>query len=172
MNTQEITSRSKFALVLSAMRPLTAFLRVGYQKYTTKQTAFNVAMCYNLDNSVIGEYPEYKLDKSKLLLSKGDLKGAINGAAAVENCIKLTWDSDSDSNEDIAMIAILNGAKEEAIFTTNGGLRCAKGQSFNTPEDWKGDTVSVYLAFKSENGKIVSDSSYLGDFTIQPSQNN
>lgn len=168
MKEQLITSRSKFALVLSAMKPLTQFLRTGFKNYTTKQTAFNAAMSYNLGHAIIGNYPEYSLDMSKLLISKGNLNKAINGRSTVTNCgLSINWDCTLEDGKDIAMVAILNTKKEEALFSTNGNLREVKFQEFKTPLDWENDNVSVFLAFISEDKKCVSDSTYLGDFIIK-----
>lgn len=168
MKTEEITSRSKFALVLTAMKPLTAFLRIGYKNYTTKQTAFNAAMCYNLANAITGKYPEYSLDMSKLLVSKGDLTGSINGKAyLVVDFIRVIWDSNDTENSDIAMVAILNLEKGEAVFTVNGNYRHFENQDIHIPSDWKNDTVSVYLSFIALDKSKISDSSYLGDIVIK-----
>ena len=40
----QMGQRSKFALVLGILKPMTGFIRVGYKRFTIKQTAFNAAM--------------------------------------------------------------------------------------------------------------------------------
>lgn len=57
----QMSQRSKFALVLAILKPITGFIRVGYKKYTTKQTAFNAAMSYILGNAIAGAYPDLAL---------------------------------------------------------------------------------------------------------------
>src|SRR5574344_2996358 len=48
----QMEQRSKFALALSFLKPLTELLRTGYKLYAKKQTAFNAAMSYTLANAI------------------------------------------------------------------------------------------------------------------------
>lgn len=164
---KQIGQRSKFALALNICKPLTAFLRVGYKNYTTKQTSFNAAMSYILANAITGEYPNYGIDMNKVLVSRGNLTGAINGKVSVrDTSVWICWDNQEENDSDVAMIAILNLEKEEAFFITNGNCRENELQELNLPKDWKNNTVSVFLSFISADKTNVSDSSYLGDYNL------
>jgi len=59
--------RSKFALTLALLQPMTAFLRTGWKLYAHKQSPFNAAMSYAINNAVTGTYPDYDIDPSKVL---------------------------------------------------------------------------------------------------------
>ena len=75
----QVNQRTKFALVLAILKPITGFLRVGYKKYAIKQTAFNAAMSYILNNAVTGSSSaDYSVDLAKVLVSRGNLTGAAN----------------------------------------------------------------------------------------------
>ena len=160
------TGRSKFALALSICKPLTGFLRVGYKNFTTKQTAFNAAMSYILENAIIGEYPNYTVDIKKVLVSKGTLPGVQNGFTTYQNReISINWTDNSGTgnakSSDNSMIAILNISKDEAVFEIAGRPRFVGNHKITIPADWKGDCLEVFISFISEDRKEVSDSSHI-----------
>jgi hypothetical protein len=74
--------RSKFSLSLSLLQPMTAFLRTGWKLYAHKQSPFNAAMSYTIANAVTGIYPDYDIDPSKVLVSRGALAPAAGTAVA------------------------------------------------------------------------------------------
>jgi hypothetical protein len=165
------TGRSKFALALSICKPLTAFLRVGYKNFTSKQTSFNAAMSYILNNAIIGEYPNYTVSISKVLVSRGTLAGVLNGFTTYQNCeISINWTDNSGNGNakpsDNSMIAILNISKDEAIYEIDGRQRLVGSHTIKIPADWKGDCVEVFLSFISEDRKEVSDSSHISFIII------
>lgn len=160
------TGRSKFALAISICKPLTGFLRVGYKNFTTKQTSFNAAMSYILNNAIIGEYPNYTVSINKVLVSKGNLIGVSNAFTTYQNReISINWNDNSGDgnakNSDNSMIAILNISKDEAIYEIAGRPRFTGNHKIKIPEDWVGDCVEVFLSFISEDRKEVSDSTHI-----------
>jgi hypothetical protein len=165
------SQRSKFALALKMLQPMTAFLRTGWKLYAHKQSPFNAAMSYVLANAVIGNYPDYEIDASKVLVSRGALTPAANGSAVVAGGnITFSWDDNSGVNSakqtDKALIAILNLEKGEAITDAAGAERTTGTQTVVLPADWSGNSVEVYLGFISEDGKEVANSVYLGNISV------
>jgi len=165
------SQRTKFSLALALLQPLTAFLRTGWKLYAHKKSPFNAAMSYVLANVITGEYPDYSVDASKLLVSRGALIPAVNPTAEItgDNFV-FSWEDNSGIGTakptDKALIAILNQTKGEAIIDTAGAKRSAGTQTVILPGDWAGDNVDVYLGFISEDGKEVANSVYLGCITI------
>jgi len=165
------SQRSKFALSLSMLQPMTAFLRTGWKLYANKQSAFNAAMSYTISNAIIGAYPDYEIDASKVLVSRGSLTTADNGSAIVaRGDLVFSWNNNSGVNSaketDKALIAVLNFDKGEAITNNAGSERIAGTQTVTLPADWLGDSVEAYLGFISEDGKEVSNSVYLGSVAL------
>ena len=165
------SQRSKFALTLKLLQPLTAFLRTGWKLYTHKQSAMNAAMSYTLANAVTGTYPDYQIDTSKVLVSRGSLTPAANATAtATGGNIAISWDNNSGTGSakatDKTLTAVLNPAKGEAITNTAGAERTTGTQTVVIPADWSGDSVEVYLGFVSDDGKEVANSVYLGSIAI------
>ena len=115
------SQRTKFALALSLLKPMTAFLRTGWKLYAHRQSPFNSAMSHTLANAVVGNYPDYQIDVSKVLVSRGNLQPASNATAtATGGNIVFSWNDNSGigsaKQTDKALIAVLNLEKGEAIF--------------------------------------------------------
>ena len=165
------SQRTKFALALNFLKPMNALLRTGWKLYAHRQSPINAAMSYTLANAISGTYPDYEIDPSKVLISRGTLTPAANGSATVASGnIVFSWDDNSGSSNakqtDRALFAVVNPAKTEAVFDAAGAERTAGTQTIALPNDWAGATVEVYMGFVSEDGKEVANSVYLGSFAV------
>src|SRR5574344_878183 len=126
----QMEQRSKFALTLSFLKPITSYLRVGYKTYANKQTEFNAALSYLCLNAITGTYPNYALDFSLALVSRGNLTPAANASAAIAGgVLTFTWiDNSGEGNAlttDLAMPLAFNKDKGEAVFSTAAANRDA-----------------------------------------------
>jgi len=166
------TQRNKFAVTLAFLQPLTGFLRVGWKLYAYKRTPFNAAMSYTIANAITGTYPNFTIDASQVLVSRGALSPASNANASPTpgGNISITWQNNSGSTtaneDDKALIAIINQNKGEAVFDTAGTRRDSTNQNMTMPMSWVGEQVNVYLGFISADEKQVSNSVYLGQITV------
>lgn len=171
----QLNQRSKFSLALSFLQPVVPYIRIGYKSQAAKQTEFNAAMSYTIKNAITGSYPNYALDYTKIVVSKGGLT-QVTGATATwdnnRNEVKIDWTDNSGVGNalatDKAMPFIYNKAKGETIYDTAGATRATHTQSLTVPNDWEGDKVEVYLGMVSDDGKEVADSIYLGEVTLTP----
>ncbi len=68
--------------------------------------------------------------------------------------------------DDIAMPMAYNLSKMEAAYSTQGFLRANGEASVKIPDKWKGDSLSCFLTFASQNSKAVSNSEYLGEICV------
>jgi len=167
----QLSQRSKFALALDFLKPLTDIVRTGFKLYTNKQTAFNAAMSYTLANAISGDYPDYELNFASTLISRGALTSATNGVATSANgSVTVTWGDNTGVGTakatDKALIAVLNADKGEAVTVSAGEARSTATQSVSVPADWMGQEVQVYLGFISADAKEVANSVYLGAVTV------
>ncbi len=167
---QQLKHRAKFATVMLALQPLTPVLREGFKQYAQGQTAFNAAMSCTFQRAISGEYPNYTIHYPDLLISRGSLAGVNYASAeAIASKIKVTWENNSGGAvqpTDKALVLAINPAKGQAAYLTEGAARDAQTEELAVSPHWSGDTVEVYLAFLSENGSEVSNSSYLGSVTV------
>jgi len=165
------SQRSKFALALAMLQPMTGFLRTGWKLYAHRQSPFNAAMSYTMANAVSGVYPNYEIDPSKVLVSRGALATVTDTFVSFDDGkIQFQWDDNSDRDSakptDKALIAILNLAKGEAVTDNAGAVRPDCVQNVIVPPEWAGDEVHTYMGFISEDGKEVANSIYLGAVQI------
>ena len=170
----QVDQRSKFSIVLNFLQPMTEFLRVGFKLYAKKMTQFNSAMSYNLNHAVTGAYPNFSIDYPNVLVSRGQLNGAIGAAATSTNpaTVDFTWVDNSGpgrskaSTTDKAMLLLYNASKGIAVYNLEGESRDTGAQSLDTPADFSGDDVEAFMAFISEDGSQVSNSVYVGSVTV------
>ena len=167
----QVTQRNRFATTLQFLQPITSYIRIGFRPYAVKQTSFNAAMAYNIKNAIVGEYPNFELDYSKALVSRGTLT-PVEGANAnvTSSGVTFFWRDNSGTGNalltDMAMPLLFNKDKEEAVFSTAGGKRFEEETTLTGPADWTGSKVEAYLGFISADGKSVATSIYLGKVTI------
>ncbi len=168
----QVNQRTKFILVLRFLSPLKDFLKEGFKQYAIKMTEFNNAMSYNLKNAVNGNYPDYSLDYSNLLVSRGDLTGAMNGSATSDTpeVVTFSWDDNTGNGSarstDQSMLLLYNEDKGEALYITEGPVRDMGTATMQVPANYSGDTLQAFLSFITEDRKEVADSKYLGTVVV------
>ena len=165
------SQRSKFALALALLKPMTSFLRTGWKLYAHRQSPMNAAMSHTLAHAIVGTYPDYSVDVSKVLVSRGNLQSACSATATVAaGNLTFAWNDNSGigsaKQTDRALIAVLNLEKGEAITLTDGAERNTETQTVILPANWEGDEVQAYLGFISEDGREVANSVYLGAIEV------
>lgn len=172
----QINQRSKFGLVTSFFSPITDLINLGYQAFNTVMSPSNEAVKYHLDNAVTGVYPDYKLDMSKVVISKGKLPGSstIEAVAVAGANINITWDSSAEFGEvdllarnlDYGVMVVYNELTESFFLNRHGLTRAAKSQPMHFPRAYVGPKLHLWFFFVREDGKLVSKSQYLGAFTL------
>lgn len=167
----QVTQRTKFTVALEFLRPIIAYLNVGFKPYASKQSPYNAAMSYNVSNAVTGTFPDFEMDYPNALVSKGSLLGAEDASATTAaGSISFAWTDNSEVSNalstDKAMPLAFNISKGQAVFKTNGAERSTEADTLTIPANWSGDDVEVYLGFVSNDGLLVASSAYLGQKTI------
>jgi hypothetical protein len=168
----QVNQRNKFSATIQFLKPNKDFLNVGFKAFAIKKTAFNAAMSYVLGNAITGAAPNFNVDYSLALLSRGSLSNPVNGSVdlSTSNQVTFSWDDNSAEGNanatDKAMVLAYNPSKKESMYLLNGSVRTAISQTLALPTSYTGDTIQLFMAFVSENGKVVSNSVYLGSGTV------
>ena len=171
-STPQLNQRAKFSVIIQLLKPLKDFLRVGFKSRAVGRSAFNAATSYNMENALTGTFPDYQIDYSKVMVSKGNFPGALNPAAVSGTAAKIafTWDDNSSKTytmaDDKAMLVIYNPVKQRAISIVGGNTRRSGGQSVTLPANFSGDEVHCYLAFQNAGRSLVSDSQFVGSLMV------
>jgi len=168
----QLEQRGKFNAVMKFLQPLTVFLRVGFKNDKATMSPFNAAMSYDLKNALTGTYPDYGIDYSRVLVSRGKLPGALNPAivsyAASE--IEFSWNDNSSALDamanDKAVLVVYNPVKQDVVYLLSGKSRIGGSQVIFLPTEFSGDTVHCYIAFQKANQTAISNSLYIGDMLV------
>jgi len=167
----QVNQRNKFTITLEYLQATKDFIKIGYKSFATKKTEFNAAMSYVLNNAVGGVAPNFTIDYSLALLSRGGLSGVLNGTTDLTNAgqVSFGWgDNSAEGNAnatDKAMVLVYNPSKKESISILDGADRTVGSQVVTIPGTYAGDTVELFMAFVSADGTQVSNSVYLGSGT-------
>ena len=167
----QVNQRNKFTVTLEYLQANKDFIKIGYKSYAIKKTEFNAAMSYVLGNAIIGTSPNFNVDYTKALLSRGSLSSALNGSVNLATAGEVTFDWDDNSTDgnanatDKAMVVAYNPGKKESIYILDGADRSAGAQVLTIPASYSGDTIQLFMAFVSADGRQVSNSVYLGSGT-------
>lgn len=168
----QLEQRQKFAAAVKFLQPLTQFLKIGFKNYAVKMTAMNNAMAYILRNAIQGTYPNYTIDYTNVLLSRGNLAPAMNQSvtSTVAGTILFAWDDNSDetgaSALDKSLLVVYDVEKNQAVYFTELGTRADKTQPVTVPNSFSGDLVHCYIGFITADGKTLSNSKYAGAVTV------
>ncbi|PRP66283.1 DUF6266 family protein [Nonlabens agnitus] len=167
----QVNQRTKFAVTLAFLQANKAFIKVGYKNFASRQTEFNAAMSYILNNAITGVAPNFMVDYNSALLSRGLLAGVSNATTDLTFPGEVTFSWDDNSGEgnaftsDKAMLVVYNPSKNDSIINLSGADRTVGTQTISLPNTYSGDIVELFMAFVSADGRLVSNSIYLGSGT-------
>lgn len=168
----QLDHRAKLATIVQFLKPLTPFLRIGFNSQAVRMSAFNAAAKYNYRNALTGAYPDVVLDYSKVLVSCGTLTVALNPAvsSATASQVDFTWENNSNGNtvrsNDRVLLVVYNPRLHVAVTVEGGNNRESGSQSLTVPLSFKGDELQCYLAFENARDAVVSNSQYLGGIVV------
>ena len=77
----QVMQRTKFTVTLEFLQAIKPFVKAGYRNLANKKTEFNAAMSYILNNAITGVDPDYIVDYTLALLSRGGLSMPLNPSA-------------------------------------------------------------------------------------------
>lgn len=168
----QLDQRFKFGLMTSWLRRLASVIDVGFKDNNKGLTPRNAAVSYNLANAITGVSPNFTISYADVLYSKGKLDLPNTPAIAVTTAAKLDYSwlaVTGDTNAlptDKMTFVVYNPSKDKFVTMKGAILRSALAHSLQLPPDWSGDTVEAYFSVVSANGKLVSDSYYVGSFLL------
>ncbi len=164
--------RSKFAIMVELARKFLSFIRLGFKQSAIGMSEFNAFVQTNIFIAISGTYPDFAIDYTKIVVSKGTLTGAVGTSALAEAEKKVTvnWSDNTGScdalAEDKALIVLLNPESKNVVASTEDKTREDETMEFTVPDAWVGDEVHVYIGFSNDKGDKVADSKYVGAVTI------
>jgi hypothetical protein len=165
----QVTHREKFSRAIKFVSTLSPLLAITIPPMK-KMTESNYIMSHTMRNAMYGTYPHFNIYYSQVPVSRGRLQQAWDEqvTAAAGNVI-FTWKDNSANyhakENDKAILIVYCEALNQCIYSTNSVDR-RTGEAILPVKPFRGHLVQTWLAFRSENGKDVSNSTYTGALYI------
>lgn len=159
--------RSKMALAGSFIRTIKYVVKVGFRDVAVKMSGYNAAVSDLLKNAITGESTEYRIDYTKVMVSRGERIGMIGASVSspAAETVTFKWNTRDVAGAvkptDKAILVAYCEAYNVSAFTIQGPDRSTGTGSLEMPE-YSGQEVHTWLAFISADGQTVFDSSYTG----------
>jgi hypothetical protein len=167
----QLEQQEKFKLVTRFISSLGGLLMFTFKNYAHEMTGANSAMSYTIKNAVVGNYPNYELDYSRVLVSRGDLPNVGNPLATAEagSKVKFVWTNNAGVGKamltDKMIVLVYCPEMNLCIYTTGSTTRSTTQQELDVAT-FSGKVVHTYVGVTSENGKDIASSFYTGQLTI------
>ena len=159
-----------FKLAQEWLKPITPFVRMGYNAYTSTTQGFTAAKSFLLKHALVINGNEASIDPSLMLVSYGELPlpPAITMELNEEKELLFTWDTslmpDSAPLDQVLLLAY-NVEKEEPFYSLGGNFRRTGSAVLPLTHASPGE-FHVYLALVAEDKSRQSNSTYLGTVSI------
>lgn len=166
----QLANHSAMSVTSKLLKPMKNFIKYGYglQAKGTPQNAHNLATSYHKKHALTGEYPNIKVDYSKVVLSRGELSLSddlkiVKTAEGLEISWNPSHGNDGKNYDDSAMI-MLSYPESRAGKDYLNIARRSEGKCFiPVGERLINQQIEAYIAFRSSDGERISDSAYLGN---------
>ncbi len=156
---KQVVQRAKFGFINTELSGYRILLNTTFNSGKGKQLAVSLAM---QNGAIVGEYPDYYLDYSSLILSQGTIdKAASVKAVKTEGAkVKVEWESsitsEATSGNNVNLV-FLNSDLKLAILKDAVAVRETGHVEVELPTSWAGLDVHCWIYFS--NGKRATSAS-------------
>lgn len=168
---EQIAQRARFALAPQYLRPIKDILNIGYKdKQLNKISGYNAAVKVFLTQAITGDYPNFVIDFSKIVISKGSLSVFHNLSATLQgNDLVLNWQSILNRYnafaDDLLILILFNETKMMYLVYDNI-TRTDLSYTINMGTDFSGDVFYAWAFSIKREGDVVGNSQYLQSFIM------
>ena len=158
---KQLAHQAKFGLVSKELSCLGAVFKITFADKRGKNKA--VSLAYR--NCIVGEYPNYALDYSKLIFTVGsvDIACLVTANILEGTTVMLNWDTSvftqSNPNDTLSLI-FFNEVAKKGLLKQNLAERNVGSVELEIPTIWTGAQIHCWHYFTSPNG-INSPSQYI-----------
>lgn len=165
----QLAQREKFALVMKFLTPIQDVVGLYFSNKHKSRSRFNLATGYNLIHAVI-DVPGggFALDYTKVLISKGRLRGMEGGTVVAQpaRVLELNWIDNSGqgsaADDDLVVAVVYSATQELFQIFDPAALRNEATVQLTVPAYFSGDEVHVWGTMISADRKVKAISSYMG----------
>ena len=168
--TAQLTQRGKFAIAgrfISRINRLLMLVSAG----RSDRTWANQVLSETIKRAIIGEYPSFEIDYSKVLISRGELFNANSPASvtAGNGIVQFNWQDNTDTvsamADDQCILLAYCPEAGQCIYKFQGAQRNASSDELNLA-GFAGKTVHTWITFRSFDGKRIATSIYAGAVVV------
>ncbi len=167
----QLEQQAKFTMLIRFLSSMGQLLVRGFKDHAIRMTGINSAYAYNYEHALTGNYPDYSLNYSKVLVSSGQLLPAAN-PTAVDNGngkVRFSWTDNSGiamaNADDKCLVVVHCPELHQSVYTTSGAERHDCEYTINAGI-FMGKTVETWVAFISADGANVATSIYTGQLAV------
>lgn len=166
--------RKKVKLTGRFMRNVKEVVSLCYRDRSGSVPGFSAAMGDVLVNGIAGTYPDYSINYSEVLLSRGDIRQPFKPtvASAKIDTVTFSWTTNSGMGksrpDDKAVMVAYCEKLDVSAYIIEGPPRSSGTGELELP-GFGGEEVHTWIAFISADGKDVCNSIYAGKVTIAAS---
>jgi hypothetical protein len=167
----QLRQRNLFKSVMQFLEGVTDVIKLGYQlPKNAAMSEMNMAASYHLLNAVVGEYPDYSIDLSKVKFTNpitSTEKGWNSKFTGGKNlAFEVNWELNPfpekvTCRNDNAVVVIYDSTSRKFMYEATNE-RSALSYSFSELIGLTGHDFYGWLFFISADGKRVSETEYLG----------
>ena len=166
--------RERFGLVVRFLIPIQDVVGEYFSRRHISRSRFNLAVGYNLKNAVVdGAGNTFELDYSKVLISKGELRGMDGGAviAQANQVLEMSWTDNSGQGSAAAtdlLVAVMYSPAQDLyqMFNPAAATRGDARAELTMPTYYSGNEVHVWATMISSGKKVAAISTYMGTVTV------
>lgn len=170
--TAQLNARAKVSLVMPFLADMKSIINIGWLSQQKKGlTGMNAASSYHLKHAVTGVAPAYSIDYPAVEISRGELEGAEEPevASAAGHEVDFSWTPNTGmvygKPTDLAVLVVYCPDMNK-FMVYRQALRSAGSYSMTVPASFETSQVHCWIAFFSADGKMASDSTYVGAVTV------
>ena len=175
---KQLDQQMKFGLVTGFLGKMNRVINMGYAS-SGNSGPMNSAVKDNLELAISGIYPNYELDYTKVMLTKSNnpIDGGFRTSvtALAEAQVTVTWlmhlregdEQELGDPNDLVNLAFHSVTKGKTVFYFGKAKRSVLTSTFDLPFSLIGDQFQAYLFFTSADGTSISNSDYVGSFTLR-----
>jgi len=162
----------KTTIVAAVLRPVKDYIKMGFalQEKLTGIHYFNLAAAA-ARKVIEGNYPDLKIDFSKLKLSEGKMPAVENPKVIrVDDGLMFSWNGNQREEgiwpTDLVMIMAYLPDHSKAYFLRSAANRRQGNAFLSLPLTPSGQKLETYITFISEDHESTSNSIYTGQITL------
>jgi hypothetical protein len=167
---RQIEQQAKFTLATDIVSNMSDLFKITYKSYEQQMTARNKAVSGIVNDAITGAYPDFAIDFSKVMISRGKLNTELSPSLTVSAGI-LTWQwtyngrQTGANGKDRSIVVAYCPVFNHCLYVVYGPERESNIATLDVVP-FMGKTIHTWLSFITEDGSKVSDSTYTGELVV------